>query len=391
MKQIFFASYARENNRDQRLGTVVDALAQRVGDRLAVKPEEVAFFDVADIKTGQDWEDRLGEALRHIRVLVCLFSPWYLARPYCAKEFEVFRRRVEKTGAAMKGKIAIVPVIWDPVPTGRLPKALAAFQYSDQRLPAVYASDGLRALSVLKSQADRYEETIAVLAEVIGQAYEESVLSSWAEPVRFGDLPQSIHNPGEGPYSATLIVLHPEGSAWRPEPTRPTVGVVFDGVVAAMRTGWEEIPADLTLRSQLEAAAAARRASVVLVAEEQSRQSPWQEMLASLSAAPLPATAVVVGYERPAEGSMPPPVTLDTQATALAGAGFGAAGWFDLQDSRSLEAALTRALTAVRMALIAEDPGRRAEDPGLVQAARAEQGLTLDTAPVLTSPAREVP
>ncbi|MBA2306144.1 MAG: hypothetical protein H0W08_26440 [Acidobacteria bacterium] len=67
MPKVFFASYARDDNRDEKLGKAISLLRKRVCAKLGL-PEadapEVAFFDEEDIKTGTDWELRLGEGVR---------------------------------------------------------------------------------------------------------------------------------------------------------------------------------------------------------------------------------------------------------------------------------------------------------------------------------------
>ena len=94
MPKVFFTSYARDDNSDAILGRAVQRLSERVASKLGMADTDapnVVFFDVKAIRTGQDWEQRLGDAVRSTPILVCLCSPTYLSREYCAKEFEVFR------------------------------------------------------------------------------------------------------------------------------------------------------------------------------------------------------------------------------------------------------------------------------------------------------------
>jgi TIR domain len=112
---VFFTSYARpDNNKVSKLSKVVEELLERVRGKLGlpVKPEEVGFFDRTNIQTAKQWEEVLGSTLR-TRVIVCLCSPTYFNSAFCAKEFEIFRQRVEKGGDKLKDVPVIVPVIWE--------------------------------------------------------------------------------------------------------------------------------------------------------------------------------------------------------------------------------------------------------------------------------------
>jgi len=113
----FFTSYARPDaNRVSKLDKVVEELLERVRAKLglALKPQEVGFFDRTNIETGKKWEEVLGNDLRTARVIVCLCSPTYFNSAFCAKEFEVFRRRLENADKKVQGLPIVVPVIWEP-------------------------------------------------------------------------------------------------------------------------------------------------------------------------------------------------------------------------------------------------------------------------------------
>jgi len=105
MAFLFFTSYARLDNREGRLTTAVN----RLRDRLIAKTGENVeiFFDTQELKNGVEWQERLGAALKDTRVIVCLCSPAYLKSAFCAKEFEIFRLRVE---AAAGHDVAIIPI-----------------------------------------------------------------------------------------------------------------------------------------------------------------------------------------------------------------------------------------------------------------------------------------
>jgi hypothetical protein len=58
------------------------------------------FMDREEIKTGQDWKDRLGIGLKHSKCLVPVWSPSYFQSPYCLSEWRAFQQR--ETIAARK-------------------------------------------------------------------------------------------------------------------------------------------------------------------------------------------------------------------------------------------------------------------------------------------------
>ena len=104
--KIFFASYARIDDEREELREVMEQLIHAVKVELGNQVE--VFFDVEDIENGEDWETRLGDSLRNLRVLVSMCSPSYVKSAYCAKEFAVFRQRL--ADAAESIDAAILPV-----------------------------------------------------------------------------------------------------------------------------------------------------------------------------------------------------------------------------------------------------------------------------------------
>src|SRR5690349_13388755 len=115
MAHVFFASYAGLDNDKDQLRNVIVELRKSVRSKLgATDVDEVGFiYQAGSIKTGQDWQNELGEAIRHANVLVCFCSNTYFNSEYCANEFEVFRKRLNAFGAAGAELLAIIPVIWD--------------------------------------------------------------------------------------------------------------------------------------------------------------------------------------------------------------------------------------------------------------------------------------
>src|SRR5262245_10455759 len=72
----------------------------------------VCLFDESTIETGDDWEELLADEVNAARVLICLMSPNYFSRPHCAKEFDVFRRRIDQYDATAATGLPILPILW---------------------------------------------------------------------------------------------------------------------------------------------------------------------------------------------------------------------------------------------------------------------------------------
>jgi hypothetical protein len=56
------------------------------------------FMDCEEIRTGQDWRDRLGFGLKHSKCLVPVWSPSYFQSPYCVSEWRAFHQRQSDVG-----------------------------------------------------------------------------------------------------------------------------------------------------------------------------------------------------------------------------------------------------------------------------------------------------
>lgn len=53
------------------------------------------FFDREDIRTGNRWKAKLGEALKSSKVIVCIWSPLYFQSKWCISEWKSFVAREE--------------------------------------------------------------------------------------------------------------------------------------------------------------------------------------------------------------------------------------------------------------------------------------------------------
>jgi TIR domain len=383
--KVFFTSYARDDNEDRRLKRAVDAIADRVATRLgltAAEREHVVFFDSTDILTGQDWEARLGADLSTARVLVCLCSPRYLSREACAKEFEIFRRRVEAAGGPAAGAIAILPVLWEHgSPQLVLPKALSRFQYRDDRLPAVYKESGLGPMARLGSLRRQYEQTIEVLGQVVTDAFAGPPLPDYGGAVDFATLPNFFSEACRGPYSVTVTVIDARGTQWKPAFGGSSVGATVDALLDRLKLPWREVPPGPDLPRELVGAAAERQASLLVLPYTAVTDPAYAALLARVRADAPDTCAAVVGFARPnvqAEADLP------GQAQACLPGRL--TEWFFLDDSKSMVDGVVRAVERMRLALVEKFPPRAAHDDALAHGARDAQGLAVGVRPVLAGP-----
>jgi hypothetical protein len=137
MPHSFFLSYARE---DATIGepSQPDPHFAAFLERLELRVKQLTgysgFVD-RNILTGQEWPDKLAEALRTAHTMVCLYSPAYFQSEFCGKEMQVFldrRQNYIRANGGMK-PANIIPVLWQPVPW-RIPKTLPDIQYKDVNL-----------------------------------------------------------------------------------------------------------------------------------------------------------------------------------------------------------------------------------------------------------------
>ena len=99
-------------------------------DALNIKNVSI-FQDVSEIKSGQDWEEKILSALLHSRIMVSVLSPAYFNSEWCKKEFAVMDYRQRQLGYMTLDKPSgiIVPV---KISDGEyFPKAAKAIQIKD--------------------------------------------------------------------------------------------------------------------------------------------------------------------------------------------------------------------------------------------------------------------
>src|SRR5437588_6624007 len=140
MSSWFFFSYARDDNKDGYLSTFYSDLCTEIHSVTNLSEEEVGYLDLANNQLGDDWSERLKDALRTCKVLVSVCSPNYFNREYCGKEFQVC---LDRQASRKKTSTAMFSVIWG-MPDGSVHPSMKKFQYTHRDLPEIYSKEGLR-------------------------------------------------------------------------------------------------------------------------------------------------------------------------------------------------------------------------------------------------------
>ena len=384
---VFFTSYARPDNSDTKLGDAIKKLEGRVRAKMgAAANVEIAFFDINDITTGQQWEQRLGAVLRETKIIVCMCSPTYVNSAFCAKEFEVFRRRLAMAADPEAAQVAIVPVVWEP---GTFPNAILEYQLNDARLPDAYGKTlGLSHFSRLPSQADKLDDAIEVLADVIDQADQNAVLPVWTDPIVFDDLPSFPHHPKAEPYkNVTLTVLHDDRAQWKMGGIRHPIGFIADLAAKDLQVSLEIVdPNPATLPQRLEQAKTARHMSIIAIDHDDAQNPKWQQMLADIDQAARSNCAVLVGWKQP---ELTSPADIQSWLKQLLPNSSGSAARhssFPLNDEKGCKKALTSAIAGLQMALIAEDKHlAQTVDSPVLRSEAEKNGIDVDSHPTVSN------
>ncbi|MFI0761929.1 TIR-like protein FxsC [Streptomyces anulatus] len=154
-----------------------------------------AGFMDREIRSGEGWSERLGEALSTCRVFVPLFSPRYFASETCGKEWYAFEQRaIHHRARSNQPAEAIVPALWVPVLPSQLPGPAERLQFNHRALGERYVTDGLFVLIKLRLFAEEYERAVYELAKRI-VSVADSVRIDTARPVDYRLAPSAFGSP----------------------------------------------------------------------------------------------------------------------------------------------------------------------------------------------------
>jgi len=87
-----FFSYKRDRESDEWHEHVKNKLAHWLRQELG-RLEVRIFFDTEEIRTGEHWRQKLGDALKRSRCIVCIWSPLYFRSKWCVSEWMTFVER----------------------------------------------------------------------------------------------------------------------------------------------------------------------------------------------------------------------------------------------------------------------------------------------------------
>lgn len=99
-----FFSYRRNRLIEDWIVQVAGRIEFWLSQELGGTPASV-FFDRESIETGDRWPNRLRDAVRSSRCLVCIWCPSYFQSSWCVSEWRSFRAREERLGLAAHGLI----------------------------------------------------------------------------------------------------------------------------------------------------------------------------------------------------------------------------------------------------------------------------------------------
>jgi FxsC-like protein len=170
----FFLSYAHKSHGETRddgdanywVGEFFRDLCRSV-ERQANLPKDNSGFMDRERRSGNEWPIGVLAALAGCRVFVPLYSPRYFADEYCGKEWSYFVRRRSDISSAQDA--LIVPGIWDPVETERLPEAARALPFGHRGGDA-YEARGLYGIMKVSRYRAEYVRTVNDLAGWIIEA-----------------------------------------------------------------------------------------------------------------------------------------------------------------------------------------------------------------------------
>ena len=93
-----FFSYKRNPQTDDWHSEVKKKLEFWVGQEINRKVS--IFMDTEDIRTGNRWKQKLGDALKKSRCIVCIWSPYYFQSRWCVSEWSTFLERESQYGCS---------------------------------------------------------------------------------------------------------------------------------------------------------------------------------------------------------------------------------------------------------------------------------------------------
>jgi FxsC-like protein len=224
MYPIFFLSHATnealEADQERFYKDLVDMLK---AERGSLDRDQIGFMATESIQTGDVWPDRVAKALQTCQVFVYMQSDSYFSRPWCSKEWAVFRERIDQwiqgQGAQTSRPPLMIPVHWKPAKQPHPAAVDADIQYTEKDFTNAYAEVGLHALMNLTKYKDDYFEFRQGLARRILAVYDQYPLPAAAQAYEFKTAPEAfglgaavggivpVNAPGKGPRFVVFVYV----------------------------------------------------------------------------------------------------------------------------------------------------------------------------------------
>src|SRR5262245_25688500 len=177
----FYVSYApvgMDDVLERFVRDLDEAVRQRVGER-----GSAGFFDVRNVRIGQEWDESIIDGIIRSRTALCLLSQNYFYSESCGREFSLFKHL----------EMPVVPVFWEPLQMA-LPSAFQSIQMYDAVLPDRVRSSGLRAILRISRYRDEYQHYLDVLTKHVVRLGGSSPTPAPREIPRFTDLPNAFRS-----------------------------------------------------------------------------------------------------------------------------------------------------------------------------------------------------
>jgi len=389
MAHLFFSSYAHANNRCVYLKRFIEQLRLEISQLCTgIDLNEIGFFDVDGIQTGEDWIKRLSSVVCSCKVCVAICSPHFFESEFCGKEIAVFLKRLQmwqslEGNADGTGK-AIIPVLWIG---GDISPALKEYQHIDGDFPNEYKALGLRELYQFTRHREKRKQVVVALAKRVREAAKTDLPPHEVIP-HFDYIDSAFRSDRGGVrYGIAVVALLKNGINADCFGQGRLVRSEVD-FACSDRIPWRFLELDNTLEHRLRASRENREAIVVLVDLEIIRDSLYGNLIAAVD---RNAGCQIVFLAVRGRGSFDSTdmdgaaeIALDSHFPSI----FRGALYRDWQSIRSqadLRRILAESIHNLRNTLIEVDPIRKVVDHKTTAMALAE-GVPTERQPLLSGP-----
>jgi FxsC-like protein len=183
----FFLSYAR-GEADVDVQKFYEDLCDQIRQRAGLKIDhQVGFLDTQNIQLGDQWPQRLYDALSTSHCFLALCSPRYFLSEFCGKEWRFFSERLDEYENRTNIRApALLPIKWFPM--SNMHPVAESIQYSAARLGVAYNEHGLWELIKLQRHHDNYWKFVIELAKDIVETAQRHPIPRPASAIRIADM-----------------------------------------------------------------------------------------------------------------------------------------------------------------------------------------------------------